>query len=125
MKGTIIGNLGRDAEIKTSDAGSNRLVFSVADTVGWGENQKTQWVNCTLFGKRADSLIKYMLKGTKVVIFGEVSVREYEDKNGCNRWSLDCVVSDVVLAGKPKSDSAPAAAAPKKESSVDEDDIPF
>lgn len=119
MKATIVGNLGKDAEMKTADSGNTRLVFSVADTVGYGDNKKTQWVNCTLFGKRGESLGKYLTKGAKVVIFGEVSLRQYDDKNGMARTSIDCVVSDVVLVGGGSEKKEAPAAAP-----ID-DDIPF
>jgi len=121
MKATIVGNLGKDSEMKTADNGNTRLVFSVADTVGYGDNKKTQWVNCTLFGKRGDSLQQYLTKGTKVVIFGEVSLRQYDDKNGMARTSIDCVVSDVVLVGGHEKKEA----APAKANDFDNDEIPF
>lgn len=109
MKATVIGNVGRDGEVKTAESG-NRLVFSVAESVGWGENKKTQWVAVTLFGKRGDSLAKYIVKGQKVVVFGEVSVREYQDKNGVGKFSIDCVASDVVLVGgKKEEEGAPVS----------------
>lgn len=126
MKGTIIGNLGKDAEQKTANNGTQVCNFSIADTVGYGDNKKTQWVSCHFFGKRGESLAKYLLKGTKVVVFGEVSVREYTDKNGIAKWSIDCVVSDVVLCGgKSAADSSHDNVGGAPKTTIDNDEIPF
>lgn len=126
MKGTIVGNLGKDAELKQTDAGKTRVVFSIADTVGWGDNKKTQWVNCTIFGERGEKLKQYLTKGLKVVVFGEVSVRDYTDKNGIAKWSIDCVVSDVVLCGgKSAADSSHDSVGGAPKVTIDNDEIPF
>lgn len=124
MKATILGNIGKDGEVKTGDSGMARLSFPLAETIGYGESKKTQWINCTLFGKRADTLSKMLVKGAKVLVFGEVSLREYQAKDGTMKTSLDCNVSDVQLLDKPAS---PAPVAAKQPAKVDksEDDIPF
>ena len=49
------GNLGKDAETKTTPSGTSVCTFSVAVKSGYGDNQKTTWANCSLFGKRAES----------------------------------------------------------------------
>lgn len=122
MKATIVGNLGKDAEAFTTKSGKGGVKFSVAETVGWGDDKKTQWVNCTLWGERGNKLLQYLTKGNKIVVFGDVSVREYQDSNGCSRWSLDCNVGDVTLVGS-KQESASSSSAPS--APVADDDIPF
>lgn len=142
MKATIIGNLGRDAELKFTASQEAYLNFSVAETVGYGKNAETQWVNCTIWGKRAESKIaEYLLKGQSVVVFGEAKVRTWQDKQGAERWTLECRVDDIKLTGK-KEDKGDAPAQRQSSGSqkslldnppaggtqpipFDDDDIPF
>lgn len=127
MKSTIIGNLGKDCEVRVTSNNTTIATFSIADTVGFGDKQKTQWVRCNLFGKRAEGkLVDYLLKGTTVVVFGEVSVNEYVDKSGANRWQLECHVDDIKLVGgKKDSASTPAQSTQNSVAFDDSDDIPF
>lgn len=129
MKATIVGNLGKDSEMRSTNGGTSVVAFSVAETIGFGDKQTTQWVNCSMFGARAEKLKEYLLKGTKVVVFGDVSVREYQDRNGCMKWSLDCRVDDLKLVGGKKDESAKGnGASPSQEAAgttFDNDNIPF
>ena len=72
------------------------LGFSVAVTSGYGESKNTTWANCTLFGKRAESLAPFLIKGGQIGITGELSNREYEAQ-GVKKMSLDVRVNDVTL----------------------------
>ena len=86
-----------------------------------------------MFGKRGESALPYLKKGTMVGIVGEVNNREYQDKEGQKRYSLDVRVSDLtLLGGKPSGDSAPsekpqrnAQGGPKPSFDDMDDDIPF
>lgn len=126
---TIAGSLGRDAEIKYMGNGDPVTSFSVADSQG--KDKPTIWWNCSLFGKRAESLSQYLLKGSAVTVTGTVTEREWTDKDGQKRKSMDVRVNDIALQGG-KRDAAPQAApaqrtAPKQASGFDDmnDDIPF
>lgn len=137
MRATIIGRLGRDAESRRTSGGDWVLGFSVAEDVGFGANRRTQWVNCSLFGRRAEGKLgEHLKKGQQVVVFGHVSLREYTGQDGSTKSSLNCYVTDVVLVGGKRDSGAPAApaeqhhgAAPPPISdeavSFDDDDIPF
>jgi len=94
-----IGNVGKDAEVKYLASGDPILNFSFALTSGYGDKQITSWLNCSLFGKRAETLAPMVLKGTKIGITGEVVNREYE-KDGAKRYSLECRLSNITLLGK-------------------------
>ena len=72
------------------------LGFSVAVTSGYGESKNTTWANCTLFGKRAESLAPFIIKGGQIGITGELNNREYEAQ-GVKKMSLDVRVNDVTL----------------------------
>lgn len=78
--GTIAGNLGKDAEIKTTQGGDSFCRFSVAVTTGWGDRKATTWWDVTRWGKGADKLAGFLKKGAKVAVSGEISAREHEGK---------------------------------------------
>ena len=61
----------------------------------------TTWLRCTLFGKRAETLAPMLLKGTKIGITGEIANRKWVDKDGAEKYSLECNVRDITLLGKP------------------------
>ena len=130
---TIAGTLGRDAEIKYMNNGDAVASFSVADSQG--KDKPTIWWSCSLFGKRAESLSQYLVKGGAVTVTGSVAEREWTDKEGQKRKSMDVRVNDIALQGG-KRDAAPAQRpqaapaqrqAPKQASGFDDidDDIPF
>lgn len=133
---TIAGILGRDAELRSLADGTAVAGFSIADSQG--KDKPTIWWNCSLFGKRAETLSQYLTKGGKVTVTGTVTEREWTDKDGSPRKTMDIRVNDLALqgggqeAGEPRQ-AAPRAAAPQrpqpaKQSSGFEDmtdDIPF
>ena len=94
---TIAGGLGRDAELKYLNNGDPICNFSVADSQG--RDKGTIWWNCTLFGKRAEALSQYLTKGQSVTVVGTVTEREWQDKEGAKRKSMDVRVSEIALQG--------------------------
>lgn len=90
---TFCGNLGKDC--RTGSAGGTNVVnFSVAVKSGYGQNEQTLWLDCSLWGKRGESLAQYLTKGQKVVVSGELGTRDHEGKT-----YLTCRVSEITLAG--------------------------
>jgi single-strand DNA-binding protein len=106
---TVAGSLGKDAEMRYLSNGDPVASFSVADSQG--RDKPTIWWNCSLFGKRASSLSEYLLKGQAVTVTGTVTEREWTDKNGQKRKSMDVRVNDVALQGGKREAAAPAAPA--------------
>lgn len=94
---TVAGTLGRDAEVRYLNSGDAICSFSVADSAG--RDKPTIWWNCSLFGKRAEALSKYLTKGQSVTVVGSITEREFTDKNGNHRKSMDVRVSEVALQG--------------------------
>ena len=128
------GNLGRDCDTRHTAAGDAVVSFSVGVKAGFGDKATTTWANCAMFGKRGEAVAQYLKKGTLVGIVGEVNLREYQDKEGQKRYSLDVRVNDLtLLGGKSSGDSAPSekpqqrnAQGAQKPSFEDMDsDIPF
>ena len=94
------GNLGKDAETRFTQAGKAICSFSVAVRSGFGEHEKTTWVKCILFGKRAEGALPQCLtKGQKVAIDGEATLAEWQDKEGNTRNTLEVVVDGLDLIG--------------------------
>lgn len=126
------GNLGRDCDTRYTQSGDAVVSFSVGVKAGFGDKATTTWANCSMFGKRGEAVSAYLKKGTLVGIVGEVNLREYQDKEGQKRYSLDVRVNDLtLLGGKKDSDSEPnqpqrnAQGAPKASIGDMDDDIPF
>lgn len=93
------GNLGKDAELRHTGDGTAVLGFSVAVKSGYGDKEKTVWVGCTIWGKRAEGrLSEYLTKGQKVAVTGELSEREYEGKK-----YLQVRVSEIELIGSKEA----------------------
>ena len=115
---TIAGPLGKDAELKYLQNGDAVLNFSVADSAG--RDKPTIWWNCQLFGKRAESLGPYLKKGQSVTVVGSVSEREWTDRDGNAKKSMNVRVNEVALMG-----GKPTESKTKKADDFEEDSIPF
>ena len=130
---TITGNLGKDAELRNLNDGTAVLSFSVADNQG--KDKPSIWWNCSLFGRRAESLAQYLTKGQQVTVIGTVSEREWSDKEGNKRKSMDVRVSDIALQGgkREEGERQPSRAARQPQRSAPagggfddmDSDVPF
>ena len=92
---TASGNIGRDAEVRNA-GGTSVAGFSLAIKSGYGDKAQTVWVDCSIWGKQAESgLVQYLKKGQFVVVTGELGTREHEGKT-----YVTLRVSNVTLGGK-------------------------
>ena len=92
---TASGNIGRDAEVRNA-GGTSVAGFSLAIKSGYGDKAQTVWVDCSLWGKQAESgLVQYLKKGQFVVVTGELGTREHEGKT-----YVTLRVNNVTLGGK-------------------------
>jgi len=98
--GTFAGYLGRDAEVKPGPSGDNVANFSIGVNTGNKEKPSTLWVDCALWGKRADSLAQYLTKGTSVTVAGDVNCRCWIGKDGTPGCSITCRVDKLTFGGK-------------------------
>lgn len=96
---SFTGNLGKDAEVKHTASGTALCEFSVAVKSGYGDKEKTNWVRCVMFGKKAEGqLPQYLRKGTQVAISGELELQEWEGANGKGA-ALAVTVQNIDLIG--------------------------
>ena len=111
-KAIIVGNLGRDPEIRYSANGNAFASISIATSERWkdkntGEQQeKTEWHRVKLFGRLAELAGEYLKKGSQVYIEGRLQTTKYQDKEGVDRWSTDIVARDMTFLGGPGAASA-------------------
>ena len=101
------GALGKDCEKRYTQSGKAVASFSVAVNSGFGDNRVTTWVNCSVWDKQAESLEQYLIKGASVGISGELTLRQYENKDGSKGSSLDVRVISLTLLGGKSDSNAP------------------
>lgn len=130
MKKLIIsGNLGKDSKLHPGEESKRSyLTFSVA-VRDWDSKKKeevTDWIECTLFGERAEKAQQWLVKGVKVIVEGKLQIPNiWKDDNGNSRCNSKMIVSEYELCGSKKekeSEEKPAAAAP---AAPFNDDVPF
>ena len=117
----LVGNLGRDPEVRNTQAGTKVVSFSVATSDTWrdkatGERRdRTEWHNVVIFNSGlADTAEKYLHKGSKVYIEGQLQTRSWDDQNGQKRYTTEVVLQNynaMLVMLDNRSDSAPAGAA--------------
>lgn len=98
LKGILIGRVGKDAEERATQTGTQLCSFSLACDYQAGREKKTQWVNCTLWGNRAAKLAQYLTKGKQVFVDGQLSLREHNGKS-----YLECNIDDLQFISSPDS----------------------
>jgi single-strand DNA-binding protein len=138
-KAIIVGNLGRDPEMRYTPNGDPIASFSVATTEKWkdkqGEQQeKTEWHNITIFGKLAEVCGEYLKKGSSVYLEGRIQTDKYTDKAGIEKYSTKIIADRMqMLGGKPEGSTSKTAETkadskkgkPSETFSEMDDDIPF
>lgn len=93
----INGNLTKDMEVKVLQNGNYVGKFTVANTVGFGDNKKTYFIPCTLFGKRVESLEKLLLKGAGVMVEGQLDVSSVKDDQGNWKNYTNVIVTGIEI----------------------------
>lgn len=102
LQGFAVGRIGKDAELRQTKEKTAVSNFSLAVEVGWGERKKTLWLDCALWGKQAESLTQYLLKGKMIAILGELDVRAWiSQQDNEPRAAIQVNVSEVTLCGSP------------------------
>ena len=121
---SFTGRLTHDSELKTTASGLSILSFSVANNTGFGDKQKTNYVNCALFGKRAEGRLKdYLKKGQEVAVTGELNLNKFTKTDGQQSASLECNVNNVDLIGGRNETVSEQRAQVPPQRILEEDDL--
>jgi len=138
----IVGNLGKDPEVKYMPSGGAVANVTVATNESWkdkqtGEKQeRTEWHNVVFFGKLAEIVGEYLRKGSQVYVEGRLQTRKWQDRNGQDRYTTEIVASEMQMLGgrgggvDSNFSSPPKAANTSQETAAGatddfDDDIPF
>jgi single-strand DNA-binding protein len=124
----ILGNLGKDPEMRYTPSGKPVTNFSVAvsRTVGQEGNRReeTEWFNIVAFDRQAEIANQYLVKGGKVYIEGRLQTRSWEDTEGQKHYRVEVIVQQLQLLGSRADAGERVAAAAPSNDSLD-DDLPF
>lgn len=131
----LIGNLGRDPEVRYTQSGTAVANFTMATSESWqdpsGEKkERTEWHRIVVWGKQAEIAGEYLRKGRSVYIEGSLQTREWTDREGNKRYTTEVRAQRIQFLGRPDDRAAAPASAPAEEaaepaSGYAEDDIPF
>lgn len=100
----LVGNLGRDAELRYTPGGAAVATLNMATTEVWNDKggqrqEKTEWHRVVLWGKSAESLAEYLTKGKQIYVEGRLQTRQWDDKDGNKRYTTEIRGDKVVLLG--------------------------
>jgi len=142
-KAILIGNLGKDPELRYTPGGQAVASFSLATSEKWRDKDgvmqdRTEWHNIVVWGRQAEIAKEYLAKGRSVYLEGRIQTRSWEDKDGNKRYTTEIVAqrlqflgsrADQAGGGAPgpsasRSD-APPEAPPAADLSAEDDDLPF
>jgi single-strand DNA-binding protein len=100
----LVGNLGRDAELRYTPGGAAVATLNMATTEVWNDKggqrqEKTEWHRVVLWGKTAESLNEYLTKGKQIYVEGRLQTRQWDDKDGNKRYTTEIRGDRIVLLG--------------------------
>ena len=130
-KAILIGNLGRDPEIRYTKTGTAVANFTLATSEKWtdkaGQKQdRTEWHRIVAWGKTGELCAQYLAKGRSVYIEGRIQTREWEDKDGQKRKTTEINASTVTFLGSKDAGNQASSSESSPSPSIEEgDDIPF
>jgi len=119
-KAILVGNLGRDAELRYTSGGAPVASVRIATTERFTdkEGQKredTQWHDVVIWGKTAEALHEYLVKGKQIYVEGRIQTRKWTDKEGKDRYNTEIRADRVVLLGGGGGGGEGRAARPARE----------
>ncbi|WP_374697320.1 single-stranded DNA-binding protein [Alcaligenes nematophilus] len=105
---TATGRIVADAEVRYTSNSDAICSFRLASDVGYGERKTTNWFSCQIWGKRGEGLAEHLTKGLPVTVFGTLTLREWENRDGAKQLSPDIRVDEITLHGSRDSSQRPA-----------------
>ena len=100
----LVGNLGRDAELRYTPGGAAVATLNLATTEMWNDKQgqrqeKTEWHRIVVWGKQAESLQEYLTKGKQIYVEGRLQTRQWDDKDGNKKYTTEIKADRITLLG--------------------------
>jgi single-strand DNA-binding protein len=135
----LIGNLGKDPEVRFTGTGRAVARFPLATSEVWNDaegqkQERTEWHNVVVWGKQAETCGQYLAKGRQVYVEGSIRTRQYDDKDGNKRYITEVIAQRVQFLGGGAGRGAdahrggmdePPPGGPGGTAGAEDDDIPF
>ena len=130
----LVGNLGKDPEMKYTASGAAIANITVATSDSWNDKQtgekveKTEWHRVVSFQRLAEIMGEYLKKGSQVYIEGKLQTRKWQDQNGQDLYTTEIVASDMQMLGGSGGSNTTSPKPPTKpvpDGSFEDDDFPF
>lgn len=127
----LMGRLTRDPEMRHTNSGTPVTTFSIAIDNGYGDNKRTDFVNCLAWNKTAEFVTKYFAKGKMIIVIGRIATRSWETQDGKRAYATEVIAKEVSF-GETKSSQQTATQQPMQDDDDDftpldeeDDDLPF
>jgi single-strand DNA-binding protein len=113
-KVTLIGNVGADPEVRSTNGGNRVATFSLATSRAWNDasgakQEKTEWHRCVVWNSKASTLAdiveRYVKKGDKLYVEGRIEYRQWQDKDGQTKYSTEINVRELIMLGSARGGS--------------------
>ena len=126
----LIGNLGKDPELRYTPNSKAVATFSLATTEKWKDKEgqfqeKTEWHNIVAWGKQAEICKEYLKKGSSVYVEGRLQHRSYDDKDGNKKYITEIVARSVQMLGRKGEAKEEPVSQNLESSAAEEEDLPF
>lgn len=118
----LLGNLGADPELRMTNSGSAVLKLRIACTESYldrnrARQERTEWVNVVIWGKRAEALNKILSKGSRIFVEGGLRTSSYDDREGNKRYRTEVNATNIILSGGPRNAGSSSRSEPRSEDS--------
>lgn len=141
-KVTLIGNLGNDPELRSTQSGSAVANITLATSESWRDKEtqetkeRVEWHRVIFFGRLAEVVNEYLRKGSQVYVEGRIQTRKWQDKDGNDRYTTEIVANEMQMLGSrgtnsesPANQQSASTSQPTSQSAIVnepfDDDIPF
>ena len=131
----LMGRLTRDPEMRHTNSGTPVTTFSIAIDNGYGDNKRTDFVNCLAWNKTAEFVTKYFTKGKMIIVIGRITTRSWETQDGKRAYATEVIANEVNFGESktsPQLNTPQTAAQPPMQDDDDDftpldedDDLPF
>lgn len=118
----LMGRLTRDPEMRHTNSGTPVTTFSIAIDNGYGDNKRTDFVNCIAWNKTAEFVTKYFTKGKMIIVIGRITTRSWETQDGKRAYATEVVANEVSFGESKTSPQLNTHQTAAQQPTQDDDD---
>lgn len=121
---TLIGNVGKDPEIRFTPSNKAVVRFNVADTRGTDDKKKTVWHTVIAFDEQAQNVVEHITKGTRVIVTGRLNKASFEGRDGVKKEITELIADEIGISVRFSNRNTPRPSEPVEQQTFDEEE-PF